>query len=452
MHCPILPSGTPLVLPPEHAEATGKTVDKATRERLAERRKREREAAKKEAEQNGVWFTWVAEMLPAGCGWGARIWASTARLLEALREDRPAEAALLDSSGNIPAWGAEEPQEGSKDLRPLSVWPSMVARMVEMYGIPGAILRFTVAWWLAMLGETAHADRYLRCNVSGLVMKGSGPEPEYRLNPITCKSRLCPACTRTRNRVLASNMAQCVQAMKHAHMITVTLRHRRRDQLAPMIDRLNVCFERLRKTDWWRNKNIAGWVKIIEIKHGDHGWHPHIHAIVNANAPLSKKEEKEETEALQRLWHFITCDSWVADIRNVYDNENLTQYLTKYLTKSDGSNLAQVQEYAEATRGRRLVSKGGVLLRDFQLMKPIQASEEAESWAPVAHLDELISLAMQGDPVSQHVIQQIYSRRGWDVERAISRRAEGTGRDPGQAARGNGPPRLSHPQSSPALV
>lgn len=125
--------------------------------------------------------------------------------------------------------------------------------------------------------------------------------------------------------------------------------------LTDRIDRLYRAFRDLRKTDLWRH-HVRGAVAVLETTLGrfnDH-WHVHLHVLFEGSfLPHSQ---------LKREWYAATGDSFIVHLKAVHGRKAAARYVAAYIAKPldvlTWPN-ARIQEYAEATHGRRLLATSG---------------------------------------------------------------------------------------------
>lgn len=165
-----------------------------------------------------------------------------------------------------------------------------------------------------------------------------------------CRDRLCQICTRYRSLQVAARMSAIVSRMRCCKFLTLTLADDG-SSLTQRLDRLIESFRELRRRAEWR-RNVDGGVAVIEITRGKDGfhWHVHLHALIDADFIPQR--------SLSDMWHQITGDSMIVDIRAVHDRHKAARYVTKYAAKSGnlwGWTFDEIAEYAEALHRRRMV-------------------------------------------------------------------------------------------------
>jgi len=105
----------------------------------------------------------------------------------------------------------------------------------------------------------------------------------------------------------------------------LTLTVRNHQDLAQMVKHLVRSFRRLRQRAYFK-KHVVGGAFVIEITEKGHGWHAHIHCVIQAF--------RIEWQIIRNLWRQCTGGSTGVDIRN-RSAVSCIQYLTKYISKSD---------------------------------------------------------------------------------------------------------------------
>lgn len=73
------------------------------------------------------------------------------------------------------------------------------------------------------------------------------------------------------------------EAASSVAMVTLTMRHRRGESLAVLLEALRSASRRLKQHRRWRHVKVAlrGTVTALEVTHGEAaGWHPHLHLVV----------------------------------------------------------------------------------------------------------------------------------------------------------------------------
>jgi len=106
----------------------------------------------------------------------------------------------------------------------------------------------------------------------------------------------------------ASELSLAVLAwgFQNVLMLSLTVRHGLGDDLRMVRAGISKAFRGvINGTPWKRFKAKFGFqhqVRALEITHGRHGWHPHIHALVFLETPLSEDELEEATAWFSDRW------------------------------------------------------------------------------------------------------------------------------------------------------
>jgi len=194
-----------------------------------------------------------------------------------------------------------------------------------------------------------------------------------------CHDRFCEACGYLRQETIRTNLRTKLGDNPH-RFLTLTLKSDG-ETLKELLDKLLKCFKRLRSTTFWKEK-VHGGAAFIEVTANaeSRNWHPHIHAIIDG--------KWLDQSVLRKLWHSITGDSYVLDIRLIRDRKSVANYISKYATKPLPTKIVMdgvlLEEAVDALRGRKLCYTFG-LWSKWRLLKPLGDEE----WETVCHANEL---------------------------------------------------------------
>lgn len=235
------------------------------------------------------------------------------------------------------------------------------------------------------------------CGWGGWVWQAKDDPGIFKVTANHCHDRWCLPCGAARGRTIARNLAEIAKD-KRIRFVTLTLAHR--DQpLELTLKQLGKYFSRLRRTKFWQSVVSAG-AAFLEIKRspGGTGWHPHLHIVA---------EGKYIPHAvLKAIWHRITGDSFIVDIRPVRSHDHLIRYVTKYVSKPLDNSIFESPETTEqairAMHGRRTCTTFGA----WRGQDLTNESDETE-WISVAPLDELIRDASAGDAGARYVLSRL---------------------------------------------
>ena len=196
----------------------------------------------------------------------------------------------------------------------------------------------------------------------------------------TCGSvHVCPVCAPAIRRVRAAELNAAGGAWESVNpengtarglvMVTLTMRHYRRQSLALLVQRQGEAWRRsfgqnaLRTTKQIRKGlGVVGYVRAWETTHGDNGWHVHYHVAVF----LQERPDAQRVQVMQRLIYRAWADSLEkvgayrpsqahavrVDAPGVGEAGQLAQYLMK---SPDGKAWTAAQEMvmAHAKTGRK---------------------------------------------------------------------------------------------------
>lgn len=191
-----------------------------------------------------------------------------------------------------------------------------------------------------------------------------------------CKLRWCPICRDVSRRIVTTAVDEWLQVQKYPKMITLTLLHSD-DPLQLQIKRIYDCFRKLRRRAYFQRLVTGGvWFFQLKFNQQEQQWHPHIHCLV-AGAFLPHAR-------LKSLWHKITGDSYVVDIRPVKDLENASTEVARYATSPADLSAVDLEKAIDiyyATKGRRICGSWGSA--KSVTMKPT-VQDDRDEWIRVA--------------------------------------------------------------------
>lgn len=245
--------------------------------------------------------------------------------------------------------------------------------------------------WRRLAGKLAGC-----CMHSQVITRGDGAAVVCESR---CKSRLCPRCNYIRSRRVLAKAIAILARCDQPKMLTLTLRSTD-DPLRDQITRLTRSFKELRRSKLWKGE-VSGGAYVIEVtrNHATGRWHPHLHAIIDANYIAQS--------ALADRWELITEDSRVVDIRAVYSRGQAAQYVAGYVSKSsDIAHLPDhlIPEWAENLHGMRLMQTFGSM-HGVKAEEPERDDRDRERmlcWA-----DRLADAAERTHPLAREVLADL---------------------------------------------
>lgn len=218
-----------------------------------------------------------------------------------------------------------------------------------------------------------------------------------------CRVRVCPTCSDRYRNQLREGVARVARPYAWPTFITLTIQHDLFSPLDELLDRLQHAWRKLQKTAVW--KNVDAGVKIIEITHGENGWHPHVHVVADCRWI--------QQSDLAAAWRRASGGSSIVDVRRVKSRGEIASYVSKYLSKpSSISEPALLAEYARATHGRRLVgcfgaSYGQALLDDDEVLDD-PSPNPLDGWVAVGTLQQVWLQALAGTTIAQQIIRKLF--------------------------------------------
>jgi hypothetical protein len=195
-----------------------------------------------------------------------------------------------------------------------------------------------------------------------------------------------------------------------ARFATLTLKHSA-DPLAVQVTRLYRSFQKLRARTAWQS-HVDGGCVFIEVKWiaTSQQWHPHLHAILHGRY--------FPKQLLSSLWHSVTGDSMISDIRAISDEGKIADYVAKYAGKSVNDTFLNrpelLDEVVECFRARRLCHTFGTW-RGLKLTE----SPSDRDWEAIGSFHDVASRAVNGDPESIEAIAAICGDRRAEILGAV---------------------------------
>lgn len=215
---------------------------------------------------------------------------------------------------------------------------------------------------------------------------GSGT---VRILSDACRLRWCPLCSKARSRIIVANLEPWLSKSRGAKFLTLTLRHTD-DSLSDQIDRLYDAFKDLRRRKYIKD-NVRGGVWFFQVKWIEESqqWHPHLHCALDA--------EYMPHKVLKQLWHSVTGDSDIVDIRAIRNPQKAAEYIARYAARpalleplNNWCRLVLVR----ALHGRRLCGKWGL---EKSIRLSATKGDVRNEYVPICHFQELVKLSKSSD-------------------------------------------------------
>ena len=146
------------------------------------------------------------------------------------------------------------------------------------------------------LVEVYHNAEYARASFGGLQTCGS--------------VHICPVCGskigERRSEEIQSGVTRWLDQGNGVLMATFTLQHSLTDNLASVAGALNDAYRRMRNGKTWqrfeKRFRLVGSITAREYTYGDHGWHPHLHALLFYHGVMERKDMQLLAHTLESFW------------------------------------------------------------------------------------------------------------------------------------------------------
>lgn len=263
-------------------------------------------------------------------------------------------------------------------------------------------------------GDAALGRRAVRlgrcCQLPTLRRTAAG---SVRADLARCRDRLCPLCGDIRGRKAEGRVAACVAGCDNLRLCTLT-KLATEDQLAARVNSILQDFRALRKLPVWKD-HVRGAVAVLEVTRGAKGkhWHAHLHILFDGRYLPQ--------ELLKRAWWEITGDSFIVHLKAIHGKKAGARYISSYIGKPVNVTSwtdKDLQEYARALHGRRLLSTSG------SMHNPEEDSDaEPDVPPPSTHLvsvNAIHAAEERGCPYTRHAAD-ILARMGGPLAVALDR-------------------------------
>jgi len=201
----------------------------------------------------------------------------------------------------------------------------------------------------------------------GLKLGGTSARPIAGVSGVeTCGSVWsCPVCSSkiAAHRNTELNKVNTAWREKGGSILfaTFTMRHQSGDSLASLWDGLSASWRRLVSGKGYQDLktqyDIGGYVRVVEVTHGDNGWHVHTHTAFYLNRELSDFELEQLQQRLYARWvnaldkdGFTASQAHGVDVIRTQEGSGLGAYMTKFALTH--SSLVQ-----EMTNGQNKIAK-----------------------------------------------------------------------------------------------
>ena len=177
---------------------------------------------------------------------------------------------------------------------------------------------------------------------------------ELKVASSRCKLRWCPICRDVSRHIITLAVEEWLKKQAYPKMLTFTLKHSDAP-LSLQISKLYDSFRKIRRRSVMANA-VTGGIWFFQLKYNltEEQWHPHIHCLVAGDyLPHTR---------LKEIWHAITGDSFIVDIRPVQDVAAASTEVARYATSPcdlASLPLTNAIDVFHATKGRRICGSWG---------------------------------------------------------------------------------------------
>lgn len=261
----------------------------------------------------------------------------------------------------------------------------------------------------------ARLERFDNCGSASFVLVMKVEPYKFKRACNKCRDRHCKPCSIERANLYAANVKKRLNQYagrleRRFRFVTLTLKSsdeplpkqfRRWMDAFTQLRRVKLCNLRKRKLrNWWTNYVVGG-CYFLEATLSKGKWHVHAHLIVEGQF-LPQHE-------LKALWHHVTGDSDVVDVRELSGVDDVAAEIAKYTAKGAGAKLAaagdKLVEWMIGTKSLRLCSTYGTW-RGFRLSASIDDFDPG-AWANLGREDDIRARAALKDPWALRVISAL---------------------------------------------
>jgi len=236
--------------------------------------------------------------------------------------------------------------------------------------------------------STPMTDKLLDCRSRAWFIRNEDTG-HVRIASKQCRLRWCFHCSEARQQFITQSVLPWFQKAKMPRLLTVTLKHTQ-NPLDEQIDILYKSFAKLRNRKICKDAIRGGvWFFQVTYNSSTGEWHPHIHALLDAEYMLHAK--------LMSDWYDLTGDSTIVHIRNVDDPERTLKHNARYAARP--SALLKIpkslwKELYYAFDGRRICGTWGSARKiSLRPSKP----EDSGKWHDIGGFRSVIALKDEDD-------------------------------------------------------
>lgn len=233
-------------------------------------------------------------------------------------------------------------------------------------------------------GETCGGWRSLHCASCG----------HERRVYVPCQDRfMCELCSKRAVAKARSIYRRLLRKMSKPRMLVLTVKNG--PDLSECLERLQKGFRRLRQRSFWK-KRVKGGFYGLEVTRDKIGnWHCHYHIVFDGDYMPNRKEDiLRHGTTLSEVWHEVTGDSYIVDVRLVKGCrdaalcETIKYFCEESETKKIKLSAGDIQFAASVLARKKLFGTFGELFGEEVEEENFVACPVCgnASWIPSAHL------------------------------------------------------------------
>ncbi len=221
-------------------------------------------------------------------------------------------------------------------------------------------------WLRGIAAKIVPSERVATCGQRALasaVNVNHGPQGGHYAGLETCSSVwLCPVCaakiSEQRRRDVKTAIDRHIETGGTVYMAAFTMPHHRFQAAALLKAAVAGTFRALIAGRLWRRAKqevgLVGFIRALEITHGENGWHPHIHVLFFLPAHVNHDRLAAFSRFLFARWRGIIARKGFGDC-----NPNIWQFELARSSEAAGDYVAKWGADREITSGHTKSAKGG---------------------------------------------------------------------------------------------
>lgn len=231
-----------------------------------------------------------------------------------------------------------------------------------------------------------------------------------------CDLKWCPSCQRALAARTADRYARIAADLQWPLFVTFTVQHGKEDA-ADFIREVRRAHTKLRRLRWWK-RAVRGGVVAFEVTHGQHGWHPHAHALIDcrwlavtttaprigADRAEWARRGKAAAKEVAEQWSLCVGRKGSVKVRRCWTDSSggiggAVHEVLKYSVK--GTDLLEIEEpvspLIDVLNRTRLVASWGTMYRHAGIKRqrsaPAMCKCGCSDWLP----EEVLEIKLRGE-------------------------------------------------------